>query len=156
MAAPPTISQLQDPAYWNAVLATLNHIAGEATRDALSAQKVDPDVAQALRQIYGPTVFQNQYQALVRVAGGERSGLITPPGDVAANVTGVVKAASDCVTLTAMLDYSKVNPTVPTAPNVVKLLPRQPVEDAAINPTPWIIDQFFIIEAPEDSQQCVG
>ena len=156
LSAPPTPAQLQDPAYWNAILAALNRVAGDAFRSAVSTSAVEPKAREALRQVYGPALFEDEQKVLVDVASGKRNGLLVPPGDRVATVIRVVKVRADCVAIEASIDFSMVNPTVPTAPNAMRLVPRAAAGSSA-NPIPWAIDQFFIIAGPEDSSDlCSG
>jgi len=152
VSARPTTAQLQDPAYWNAILATLNRAAGDAFRSADSKRAIEPSAVEALRQVYGSGVFPNEYQSILEVAAGRGSGLLHPPGDVVTRLNRIVKADARCVALTASLDFGKVNPTVPTSDVVMELLPRDNSQNT-INPVPWIIEELFVIAAPDDSSR---
>lgn len=157
VSAPPTPAQLQDPAYWNAILAALNRVAGDAFRSVVSTKVVSPSTAEALEQIYGPSVFPGQYKALVDITRGPPNGLVLPPGDPLATVDRIVDAESRCVSLTASLDYGGVNTSVPKAMNAFRLMPRTKTSGASVNPTPWMIDDFFVIDASgETSELCTG
>ncbi len=151
LSAPPTPAQLQDPAYWNAILAALNRVVGEVYRTTVRTSAVEPKAREALRQVYGPALFEDEHKVLVDVAAGNRNGLLVPPGDPVATVTRVVKAKASCVAIEALIDFSTVNSNVPTAPNAMRLVPRAAAVEASANPTPWTIDQFFIIAGQEDS-----
>lgn len=156
LSAQPTFAQLHDTAYWNAILAALNRVVGDAFRSAVVTRAVEPSAVDALREVYGPTVFSGQYESLVEISEGKDNGLIIPPGDPVASVTSIVKADERCVALTTSLDYGKVNPRIPTANNVVELRARGESE-SAVNPTPWTIAELFIIGAPDDrSRLCAG
>lgn len=150
VSTPPSTAQLQDPAYWNAVLAALNHVVGDVFRQAVTSGKVEPSTVDALHQVYGAGVFPNHYDSLVEVAGGKGNGILIPPGDAEARVTGVMKADSGCVALSASLYYGKVNPTVPDSSIVVKLTPRGSPQDSPMNPTPWKIDEQFNVTNPTE------
>ena len=150
VSATPSSAQLQDPAYWNAILATLNRIAGDAFRSAASKGAVEPSAVDALRQVYGSGVFPNEYESIKEVAAGRASGLLRPPGDVVATLRSIVKADPRCVALIASLDFGKVNPTVPSSEVVVELLPRDN-SGRSVNPAPWIIEELFVIAAPDDA-----
>lgn len=150
LAATPTPAQLQDPAYWNAILAALYRVAGDAFRSTVRTRTVEPAAVDALHQVYGPNVFSGQYQSLTEISGGQDNGLIIPPGDPVASVTDIVKASDQCVSLTISLDYGRVNPRIPPSTSVVELRPRQTSATPSMNPTPWTILQLFIVAAPDD------
>lgn len=153
VASPATAEQLQDPAYWNAILATLHHVVGNALRSAATQRAVEPSVVRSLQQIYGQPAFDAQYMGLVEIADGKDNGLLIPPGDPLAAVTKILTADSQCVTLEAFLDYTKVNPTLPNSPIIVKLLRRSTTEGLEFNPTPWAIDVSFIPESPDEGRE---
>lgn len=156
LSAQPTDAQLQDPAYWNAILATLHRVAGDAYRSAESKKVVEPAAVEALRQVYGSQVFANERESITEVAAGRASGFISPPGDLVASVTGIFKADLRCVALTASLDFGKVNSTVPTSEVAMQLLPRNSAQKDA-NPTIWTIDHLFMIKEPADrTRLCSG
>ena len=157
LSAPPTDAQLQDPAYWNAVLAKLNRVAGEAFRSAVRSRAVEPSAVEALRQVYGPVLFEDEHEVLAEVAAGKGNGVLMPPGDAVADVTSIVKTDPRCAALTATLDYGKVNPTVGTSRVAMKLLRRQSTEAADANPTPWKIEELYVISSPEEvNRLCTG
>jgi len=149
LSAQPTDAQFHDPAYWNAVLAALNRVVGDALRSVVSSRAVQPSALEALRQVYGSGVFPSEHEAIVQVAAGRAKGLIDPPGDLVASVTGIVKSEARCVALTAMLDFGKVNSTVPTSEVAMELVARDDKRNS-INPTPWKIEQSFTLSRPED------
>jgi len=153
----PTPAQLQDPVYWNAVLARINRVLGDIFRTVVATGKVEPSTVEALHQSYGPIVFPDQYKALREIAAGDRHSVIIPPGDPAATVVSIVKADVKCVALIASLDYTRVSSTVPTALNAFRLLPREGIVEDRAKLTPWIIDEFYII-TPElnAGSLCVG
>lgn len=156
VSAPPTPAQLQDPAYWKAVLAALNHVAAEAFRSAARARAVEPSAVEALRQVYGDEVFPNQQRSLTEIAAGRDKGLLIPPGDPRADITGIVRAATSCVGLTASVDYSAVNPNIPVSPVVIELRPFARTT-SMVNPTPWKIERQFVMADPNDtSLLCSG
>ena len=93
---------------------------------------------------------------LVQIAEGQRNGLVVPPGDAAMSVTKILKADYQCVALQAFQDYSQVNPTLTSSPVALKLLPRTPRPTHAVNPTPWMIDEVFVIVPEVDGAHLCG
>lgn len=138
----PTAELLNDPAYWNAVLASLNHIAGNATRKVLSAGKLEPREVEAVRQVYGPKLLDQQQKALNAAANGNTQGLLVPPGDAVITVQRVVEVGASCAALDATLDNKAVNPSLPSGRFFVRLVPRE-LREPRLNPTPWAIDGYF-------------
>ena len=156
LSAPPTPAQLQDPAYWNAILATLNHVAASAIRSAAGKRAVEPSAVESLRQVFGEEVFPTQYRSLVDIAAGKDNGLLLPPGDPVARTTRIVKIADKCVGLTATLDYQTVNPNIPTSAVVVELRPAE-IRKGSFNLTPWRIErQFTMAEQSDTDLLCSG
>jgi hypothetical protein len=140
--APPTSEQLQDPAYWNAVLGSLNNIAGNAIRKVLATRKVEPREVEAVRQVYGPRLFATQQAALTAAANGNAQGLTVPTGDTLTTIQRVIKAGATCAALDANLDNRPVGPSLPSGRFIVRLIPRE-LREPRLNPTPWAIDAYF-------------
>lgn len=156
VSAPPTPAQLQDTAYWNAVLAALNHVAAEAVRSTVRTRAVEPSAVEALRQVYGPEVFEGQHESLMEIAAGEDNGLLNPPGDPVAATTRIVRISGDCVGLIASLDYRMVNPTLSVSSIGVELRAVSR-SGGSVNPTPWMISRQFVLADESNTRfLCAG
>ena len=140
--AEPTPQLVQDPAYWNAVLGSLNNIVGNALRKGLATGKVEPRETEAVRQVFGPRLLAAQQASLTAAANGNAQGLLVPPGDTVTTVQRVIKADGTCAALEAQLDNRALNPGLPSGRFVVRLTPRE-LREPRLNPTPWAIDAYF-------------
>lgn len=152
VTAAPTAAQMQDPAYWNAVLATLHHAVGDAVRATASTNKVDPASVEALDQLYGPVMFKVQHEALNDIAAGRLPGLVRPPGDPVAMVTKIMRTAERCVALAGTINYEKISPQVPANQVVISVIARDK-QEGEVNPTRWKIDEVVVPNPTDDGSR---
>jgi hypothetical protein len=140
-AVPSTIT----PAYLDRVLAELNHIDGEAFRDARAHNAVTPTFT-ALEQAVRAGAHELDFQTTEvqqEIAIGWK-GIRDVPGDRKMTVTIILPANSPCELSAVSVDFSAVTSGQPLSypPWYVALVPAAPSSD---NPTHWALaDDGFV------------
>jgi len=152
-AVPSTIT----PAYLDRVLAELNHIDGEAFRDARAHNAVTPtfiSLEQSIRA--GSHELALREQLIAKEVAIKWSGIRLNPGDRVETVESTVESPPPCVLASVAVDFASVTTGPPqTYPAwYIALVPAVPSE---LNPTHWALaDDGFEAQggAPSPQQAC--
>ncbi len=144
-----------DEAYVQAVVDALFEVDAKATKIYVETKDVtNKEAAAYLRSIYVPEEFERQinlwFQDLAL-----RSGELLP-GVLGNEVRRVLDAASDCVYVEVIRDYSSTSRlAAPPRAAYLGLTPKLPDDDPSeLNPTAWML--FMSGVDPEPGSPCEG
>ena len=158
---PYAVPAVIDVAYVNRVLAGLDAVKGDATRELLRSKTITNDVFDRMRAVYDSNEFLQLTIDGLEADVRERFTSYQPiPGNVASNVSKLITGRSDCVFAQVQRDYSKVGvrPSQETSMQWVALKPLNRLRDPrGLNPTYWA---FTYDGVPRDRSQpqdpCAG
>ena len=137
---PYAVPAVIDIPYVNRVLAGLDAVMGDATRELIRSRTITAEVYDRLRAIYGNnSLLQLVVEAIEEEMRKSFSGYKPNPGNRSSTVTRVVTAQSNCIFVRVQRDYSAMSPQPnPSDPQWVALKPLERVRDfLGYNPTPW-------------------
>jgi hypothetical protein len=148
-AVPATIT----PAYLDRVLAELDHIDGNAFRDARAHNAVTATYLADERAVRSSeSEVQLQETDLGKYVKTNFAGVRAIPGDVSMSVIEILASPAPCIFASVTVDFSAVTPTPLKYPAwYVALVPRAP---GSMNPTGWVLadDGFQVNGTTPDSK----
>jgi hypothetical protein len=128
--------------YVNAVLKTLFHVYGNATRTLATTRQVSTDVKADLRSIYNDPAYEQQLAAAQLSLRGVINNVRGDAGDPITVVKRLVSESSRCIFFEASTNLSLVliHPTPAAASEYYELAPKDAGNDPLhLNPTPWAV-----------------
>ncbi|MCU4184240.1 hypothetical protein K6U06_07695 [Acidiferrimicrobium sp. IK] len=138
-------------AYVNAVLAQLNHVYGDVSRQDLAAMSLPKTSAAMLRAIFNDPLFTQELSVATNGLLGDLSNVRRPPGDRVTRVVRLLSASPTCIFAQTSTDYSKVlvKEGQPVGAEYYELTPKAPGNDPQhLNPTPWAIQANEAFSTP--------
>jgi len=142
--APPTtadpyaVPAVIDVAYVNRVLAALDQVNGNATREAVRAKALTPEFMADLRAVYEGVALEQELKVWSITAQRAFAGFSAAPGNRRTTVIALTTATPACVFVKTHRDYSAATPSPgPDLPHYITLRPA--ARHDTRNPTPWLV-----------------
>jgi len=143
-----------DEEYVEAVLTELFHLDGEVIRIA-QRDGASPELSDRTTAIFVGHVAEAQLQALADAVATDFEGYSDPAGDVGVDVSAVVAASSDCVSVEAVQDFRQVGPAGLEGVDArIELRPNHAMSE--FNPTAWVIELMQPTAQDEPPPPCAG
>ena len=162
--APPTtadpyaVPAVIDIAYVNRVLAALDQVDGDATREAVAARALTSSADALLKAIYEGDAYRFELKAWDVTSKRGFVGFHNPIGNRRTTARKVISGSQSCVFVQAERDYSAVadHAAAQSLPQYIVLRPRAAAPDA-VNRTPWLIAEDFVRpDGSDPGNRCAG